>query len=164
MDADTFAGGLWEFSLDFYARPGISQRLIGLQDEHGVEVNLVLLCLYAGRRGYALSQADMSALRAMAALWSHEVVGPLRSARRALKRMMTVDSRLVALRQKTLALELEAEREMQRALAGVIPFEPGAGGEALARGNLAIYLTDLGLADAIPLAGEFAAKTAVAGG
>ena len=40
----------WKFSLKFYNRPGISDLLIGLQDEQSVDVNLVLSVLVRGRR------------------------------------------------------------------------------------------------------------------
>jgi len=41
-------GGLWRFSVAFYARPGISGALIALQDRAGVDVNLMLFALWLG--------------------------------------------------------------------------------------------------------------------
>ena len=44
------AAELWEFSLDFYARPGVSAALIELQDRAGLDVNLILFALWLGAR------------------------------------------------------------------------------------------------------------------
>ena len=40
--------GFWRFSLAFYARPGVADALIALQDRAESEVNLVLFGLWLG--------------------------------------------------------------------------------------------------------------------
>ena len=42
---------LWRFSLTFYARPGVSEALIALQDRAGFDVNLMLFALWLGVSG-----------------------------------------------------------------------------------------------------------------
>jgi uncharacterized protein (TIGR02444 family) len=76
----------WDFSLEVYARPGVPEACVGLQDRRGLDVNILLFALWAGSRGRRLSKADHDALGAAAAAWQYEVVRPLRSVRRALKK------------------------------------------------------------------------------
>ena len=42
---------LWRFSLAFYARPGVAEALIALQDRAGLDVNLMLFALWLGVSG-----------------------------------------------------------------------------------------------------------------
>ena len=49
---------LWRFSLAFYARPGVSEALIGLQDRAGLDVNLVLFALWLGVSGRSRLTSD----------------------------------------------------------------------------------------------------------
>jgi hypothetical protein len=44
-------GGLWPFALGFYARPGVAAALIALQDNAGVDVDLVLFAMWLGLSG-----------------------------------------------------------------------------------------------------------------
>ena len=36
----------WQFSLDFYARPGVADACLELQDRAGVDVNVLFFVLY----------------------------------------------------------------------------------------------------------------------
>ena len=38
----------WDFSLEIYAKPGVAQACLALQDECGADVNLLLFCCWAG--------------------------------------------------------------------------------------------------------------------
>ena len=40
----------WRFSLALYARPGVAEALIALQDRAGLDVNLILFGLWVGTR------------------------------------------------------------------------------------------------------------------
>ena len=42
-DDRRLADSLWRFSLALYARAGVAQALIALQDAHGFDINLILL-------------------------------------------------------------------------------------------------------------------------
>src|SRR5436190_572701 len=59
----THAGeAFWRFSLAFYARPGVAQALIALQDRSGRDVNLTLFGLWLGVvRGAWLDAAGLTA-------------------------------------------------------------------------------------------------------
>ena len=111
------AAGLWEFSLDFYARPGVSAALIELQDRAGLDVNLILFALWHGLSGRGrldderLAVADQ-AVRAI----QTEIVTPLRALRRRLR--TDPDADIQHLREAIKALELDAEKIAQARLAG----------------------------------------------
>jgi uncharacterized protein (TIGR02444 family) len=137
------AAELWEFSLDFYARPGVSAALIELQDRAGLDVNLILFALWHGLSGRGrldherLAVADQ-AVRAIQA----EIITPLRALRRRLR--TGPDADIQRLREAIKALELDAEKIAQARLAGCAgPVATGADPVerlAAARANLTLSL------------------------
>ena len=55
----------WRFSLALYARPGVAEALIALQDRAGRDVNLMLFALWAGAvRRVALDAGALAAAEA----------------------------------------------------------------------------------------------------
>jgi uncharacterized protein (TIGR02444 family) len=135
----------WRFSLALYARPGVADALIGLQDRAGSEVNLVLFGLWLGvTRGRRLAAAELAAAKAAIAPFDEAVVFPLRELRRRLK--PAADPDLEALRRRVAGLELAAERRAQYRLAAGLPGAerkaPEGGGLAAAEANLALALGD----------------------
>jgi uncharacterized protein (TIGR02444 family) len=135
----------WAFSLDFYGRKEVGDICLDLQDRHGLDVNLVLLCCWLGWSGRGrLSAADLAAAEAAVATWRRTVVEPLRAVRRALKTMPVAGA--PPLRQEIQRLELVAEREAQILLVvGLKPPSDMAGDPlADAAANLALYLADKG--------------------
>lgn len=143
--------GLWAFSIERYGRPGVAGDCLRLQDEAGADVNVVLACLWCGRRGVAVGRADMAALGSGAAAdWHDRVVRPLRAARRAMKRPppgLSPDA-VEALRTRLKAVELETERWEQSLLEAALAPLPAAAvpGRGLAMANLALYAETLGAA------------------
>lgn len=114
--ADATAG-LWEFSLDFYARPGVSAALIELQDRAGLDVNLILFALWHGLSGRGRLDHERLAAAAQAArAIQTEIVMPLRALRRRLRTVPDAD--VQRLREAIKALELDAEKIAQARLAG----------------------------------------------
>ncbi|HEX8826928.1 MAG TPA: TIGR02444 family protein, partial [Xanthobacteraceae bacterium] len=117
---------------------------IALQDERGVDVNLLLFLLWlaAGRR--QLSMADVKRLDAAVRGWRDLTIVPIRDARRKLKGAATLveTQKQEAFRTKIKAIELEAERLQQEALFSLTRTGP-LGGEAApgeaARANIAAY-------------------------
>ena len=82
----TLDNPLWAFSLAVYPEAGASEECIALQDQRGIDVNLLLLCAYVGGiRGVTLSADDLKEATAAAEGWQSGVIRPLREARRALK-------------------------------------------------------------------------------
>ena len=86
MKAMTGTGQLLRFSLTVYARPGVAEALIGLQDGCGRNVNLVLFGLWLGLcEGRWLNQASLTRAQAAMAPVDRSVVAPLRRMRRQLR-------------------------------------------------------------------------------
>lgn len=131
---------LWAWSLVVYARPGFAPAAIALQDEAGVDVNLLLHALWAGlAQQVRLSPAVLLAARETTAPWQAGVVAPLRSVRRYLKGAAHPDPALAgALRRQVMADELEAERGEQALLAALtLPAPDGSLPLVAAAANLA---------------------------
>jgi uncharacterized protein (TIGR02444 family) len=135
----------WRFSLRFYRQPQVADACIALQEEAGVDVNLLLFLLWHATRERAFSRAEVEALERRIGSWRNMTVVPLRALRRALK----VPPALVqagtaeAFRTRIKAVELEAERLQQEAmyeLARAAPLGTAAASpEAAARANIAAY-------------------------
>ncbi|WP_394560265.1 TIGR02444 family protein [Aquipseudomonas alcaligenes] len=102
---------LWSFALSCYARPGVEQACLHLQDG-GADVCLLLCALWLERRRIACDEKRLAQLQAVAAHWQQQVVGPLRELRRSWKNDSAVDAGLARLRERIKALELDAEREL----------------------------------------------------
>lgn len=142
---------LWDFSLAVYSRPGVAEACLALQDRHGLDVNLMLLCCWAGSHGRRLDASDVARLMGAVGEWQRAVIGPLRGVRRRLKRSEGVDSeRLGALRQAVKDCELDAERIEQIMLRDALapPPEkalPATGQAACAAANLTGYLEVAGV-------------------
>lgn len=110
----------WTFSVGLYAQKDVESELLALQDRDGLEVNLALFCLFAGRQGYQLDNAAVQAMRAVGLAWGRQVVAPLRDARRNMKANAQTDETIAGLRNEVKALELAAEKAMQMALADLL--------------------------------------------
>jgi uncharacterized protein (TIGR02444 family) len=125
----------WTFSLEFYARPGVAPACLGLQDRLGVDVNLLLFCLWTATQGVALDAGIMRKAVAYSKEWTTNVVGPLREVRRFLK-----DRKVDEFRNRVKAAELLGEQVEQQAL---FDLSPSAGHSAaspvLADANVALY-------------------------
>lgn len=79
-------GEHWQFALALYGQDGVSPACLLLQDERGVDVNILLLSLFAIRQwGAAPSRSDIEALIAETSWVRENLVLPLRQTRRALR-------------------------------------------------------------------------------
>ena len=135
---DRTAREFWTFSLAVYDQPGVATACLALQERHGLDVNLLLFCCWAGVRGAALTAAQIKLLRRAGAAWSGEVVQPLRAVRRRLKSER--DDEAQDLRAKVLQLEIEAERLEQARLLAALPLPAGEPEPRKAGANLQAYL------------------------
>ncbi|WNK20432.1 TIGR02444 family protein [Halomonas piscis] len=100
---------LWDFALDFYARPGVADKLLRLQDEAGFDVCVLLWRLWLGHLGLAPTPGAEQALEDIYA-WQRDYTRPLRQRRRWLKPAAACDSALAQLRQTIKDAELQAEK------------------------------------------------------
>ena len=104
----------WGFSLAVYGAEPVQNECLALQDQFGLDINLVLFCAFVGAmRGIALTAAELAAARQEVAGWHQDIVRPLRTARRRLKTIALVDARTAEtaaqLRTRVKEVELESE-------------------------------------------------------
>lgn len=114
------ASPFWDFSVAVYGASAVEGECLTLQDQFGVDVNLILLCAFAGAaHGVALTPDDIASVRALVTPWHKDIVSSLRAVRRRLKAIDTpgVDATKAAdLRTQVKAAELESERIEQMIL------------------------------------------------
>jgi len=141
----------WDFSLAVWGREAVEPACLELQARHGIDVNILLFCGWAGRRGRALDAADLDSLIEAARPWRDAAVLPLRGLRVWLKTQSVTspgapDAAAEALRERIKVCELEAEAIQQALLVAAIAVPEGAGGPALTAGNMSRYLGALAIA------------------
>lgn len=146
----------WTFSLGFYARPEVARACLTLQDDHGADVNLVLLAIWLGRHGYRLSPAVGRRLQRLARQWQRPLITPLRQVRRRLKPLLRQKvawpEALMDVRARIMAAELALERIEQGLLEQEIGgFVDGPPDPAAAYHNLAMLNLSMTASDAIKL-------------
>jgi uncharacterized protein (TIGR02444 family) len=135
----------WRFSLRFYRQPAVADACIRLQEEAGVDVNLLLFLLWHATHKRALAADEVAELERRIGAWRDMTVIPLRSVRRALKSPPALVAPATAelFRTKIKAVELEAERLQQEAMYELA--RPSLLGheapslDAAARANIAAY-------------------------
>lgn len=143
------ASPFWNFSLDFYARPGVAEACLELQDSCGGDVNILLFILWRAAGGEVLDAQALRHLDEAVRQWRENVVVPLRNLRRRLKSGVPpiAPDAAEALRTGVKAMELAAERLQQEAMSHMAEALPthhvGSPAEA-ARMSLAAYEEFLG--------------------
>lgn len=96
----------WTYSCDVYRREGVAQHCLALQDEHGVDVNVLLYGAWLGSAGRQLVPGHLRELEFLIAPWRSGVVQPLRQLRRSLQSRPGAYADVKA-------LELTAEHQQQ---------------------------------------------------
>ncbi len=144
----------WAFSLRVYGQAEVPAACLALQNDHGLDVNLLLYCCWLGIHGIELDIAALARALEFADPWSKHVVRPLRDARTWMKRASDAREKLppdvyTELRESIKTIELQAERLEQLALAALTDraaLRPaGADGAAsCAQANLELYVTEAG--------------------
>jgi uncharacterized protein (TIGR02444 family) len=100
---------LWEYSKENYAREGVAEACLSLQDDHGLDVNVLLYAAWLAAEGRRPDRGHIEALLRDVGPWRERVVEPLRSLRRQWRDYEPVS----LLREQLKTLELEAERIQQ---------------------------------------------------
>jgi uncharacterized protein (TIGR02444 family) len=152
-ETETTAAGspFWRFSLRLYRQPGVADACIALQEQAGVDVNVMLFLLWQASEQHALTTAEVADLEAKVGPWRDATVVPLRAVRRALKTPpdLVTGGTAEAFRTRIKAVELEAERLQQEAMFALAPASTPTAGIApaeAARKNLEAYWAMLGTA------------------
>ena len=119
---------LWDFEVAIHGEPGVDAGLLDLQDNHGQCVSYLLWAVWTARLGRPVDAALLEAATGLARAWEAEVGGPLRAARRNLKRLWPAvnDQSREALRSDVKAAEMLAERVLIEALEAATPAGSGA--------------------------------------
>ena len=145
---DSFSGNpFWDFSLAVWRREAVEPACLALQERRGLDVNLLLFCGWAGRRGRALDEADIGRLIEAARPWREATVLPLRRLRKWLKAQSAAPGDAAErLRARVKEDELRSEAIQQSLLAQAVPVPDGKGGPVVTAANMAVYFAALGIA------------------
>lgn len=108
----------WDWALSAYARPGVAQACLDLQDDHGQCTPYLLWAVWAAQGGRSLDQATLAQGADLAQRWEPTVITPLRAVRRGLKPVFegVADHNREVLREQVKALELAAEQTLMLSL------------------------------------------------
>jgi uncharacterized protein (TIGR02444 family) len=121
--AGTRESAFWQFSLAFYARPGVADACLQLQDDAGVDVNVMFYVLFLATQRRQIDRTDAARLDSLVKKWRELAVVPLRSLRRRLKTGIepfpAADTE--SLRSAVKRIELDAERIEQEWLERHVP-------------------------------------------
>ncbi len=139
----------WRFSLHIYKQPGVSDACITLQDDCGVDVNLLLYLFWLASEGRQLTADEVKGLDSKVKSWRELTIIPIRDTRRKLKGAATLldPNRQEAFRNKVKAVELDAERLQQEALYEFTksgPLGKAAPAKDAARSNVVAYESAMG--------------------
>ena len=117
----------WAFALALYARPGVAEACLNLQNEAGVDVMLLLTTTFAAiEHRLLLTPDEIRALNEACRLWREQIVWPLRTIRSGLKtgpQPAPCDA-TEQFRSHVKALELAAEKLENKLLVECLPLRP----------------------------------------
>lgn len=136
----------WDFSLAVYDRAGVAPACLALQERHGIDVNLLLFCCWAGVSGHTMPAGEIGNLIETVEPWRGGAVLPLRALRDWLKDQSVAPKATVArLRERIKEVELQAEAIQQGMLIEAMPFAIGEGTPAVTVANMTAYFSELGI-------------------
>jgi len=114
----------WAFALHLYARPGVSDACLKLQNEAGVDVMMFLMVAFAAvRHRILLTPSEIRKLDEACRPWREQIVRPLRAIRSGLKSgpQPAPNSETEEFRSKVKAAELASERLQNQLMAEYLP-------------------------------------------
>lgn len=117
----------WAFALAVYARPGVAEACLTLQNEAGVDVMLLLTTIFAAAKHRVLLTPDeIRAQDEACRLWREQIVWPLRTIRSRLKTgpQPAPNGATEQFRSQVKALELAAEKLENQLLVECLPLRP----------------------------------------
>ncbi len=138
----------WTYSLRLYGQAGVTDACLALQDEYGLDVNIVLFCIWSGLAGPGeLTKNELTLAAESAGQWQREVVERIRWVRRTLKQdpLGAKPELANAFRPQVQALEIQAEHVEQLTLAALVPEQRGSRNRNAAEANLRGYLAICGI-------------------
>ena len=101
---------LWDWMLEVYPRPGVSDGLIALQDREALNVNALLFCIWLASRSGRLTLDLAEEVERLNDEWANSIVSPIRTSRRLLKSSNLIsEDKKADVRRRIQAIELELE-------------------------------------------------------
>ena len=98
---------LWSYALSAWGKAGVENTCCALQDDYNLNVNFLLYCCWMATLSIKISEPELLQQVKELRYWDHEVVLPLRQARRALGKIRSTEVNV--LKEKVKACELDAE-------------------------------------------------------
>lgn len=130
----------WHYAVKIYGKPGVAEKLLHLQDNFALDINLLLLMHWLGNQGRLMDNTALHECIKLAEDWQQAVIRPLRSARRALRERRGDD----ALYRQAKTLELAVEQQVIAALYQQIQALTLAGcGRDCIRDNIDLYIKQI---------------------
>jgi len=111
----------WDFSLRTYGTKNVAEACLSLQNERGLDVNMLLYCCWVGvTRGQQERDLFLHVFE-FSENWAKQVVRPLRNVRTWMKLEGCEDTRIATdtcmnFREKVKAVEINAEKMQQEVL------------------------------------------------
>lgn len=99
----------WDYAVHTYSLHGVQDACLYVQDNYGMDVNMLLLCSWLDKQKVSLTKDGLHALHAASQHWQNTVLHPFRAKRRALNKK--TDAYRAHLKQ-----ELLLEKDEQQAL------------------------------------------------
>ncbi|MCG8414358.1 MAG: TIGR02444 family protein, partial [Pseudomonadales bacterium] len=126
------SSSFWNFSLQLYEQPGVPDACLQLQNDYGLDVNLVLFCLWYGKERGVAPQSLIQQAIAYSLEWKRGIVQPLRDLRTSMKGNKQLSSEFKngefeELRSQVKSLELQAEKMQQLRLEEIADAENETG-------------------------------------
>ena len=121
----------WDFSNRIYQREAVQQACLELQNQHNLDVNMLLFCIWSGIVHGELADALYGKALRVSSNWRSRLVHPLRQARSWMKTGLASagfkdDPSYLELREQIKVIELKAERLQQLELERLVESQPAA--------------------------------------
>ena len=122
----------WDFSNRIYQRDAVQQACLQLQNQHDLDVNMLLFCIWSGIVHGELADALYGQALQVSSVWRRRLVHPLRQARSWMKTELGSagfkgDRSYLELREQIKLIELKAERLQQLELERLVDRQSSAG-------------------------------------
>ncbi|RZM73940.1 TIGR02444 family protein [Pseudoalteromonas rubra] len=133
------AADFWRYACTQYARAGMQDALLSLQESEDKNVNLILLLMYLDVHNISLTAEQFAGLHAVCKTFDHAVLHPQRQVRATLKQQHQHYAQYAELRELMLKAELAQEKLQQSLLIDYLnqhPLQPNPSAD-----NLTHYLT-----------------------
>ena len=111
----------WNFSVHTYAKPGVADACLALQNRHGLDVNVLLFCCWFGCTRGVVDERLWDRVLAFSKPWADNVVRPLRAVRTWMKHTGCTQPDIsndacMELREEIKRVEIKAEQLQENTL------------------------------------------------